>query len=89
LRKTDFRTGFYDGVFDKIDERMDLPVVRKHYTFNLSSKNNINPVLKLINNETWLGEIAIKNAKVYVFSSSLDESFTNFCKHAFICSNYL
>lgn len=82
VEKTDFRTGFYDGVFDKIDERMDLPVVRKHYTFNLSSKNNINSVLKLINNETWLGEIAIKNAKVYVFSSSLDESFTNFCKHA-------
>ncbi len=82
VEKTDFKTGFYEGVFDKIDERMDLPVVRKHYTFNLSSKNNITPVLKLINGETWVGEASIQNAKVYVFSSSLDESFTNFCKHA-------
>ena len=82
VEKTDFKTGFYEGVFDKIDERIDLPIVKKHYTFNLSSKNNINPVLKLINNETWIGEVAIKNAKVYVFASALDESFTNFCKHA-------
>lgn len=82
VEKTDFKTGFYEGVFDKIDERMDLPVVRKHFLFSLGTKNNINPVLKLINNETWLGEANIKNAKVYIFSSSLDESFTNFCKHA-------
>jgi len=82
VEKTDFKTGFYEGVFDKIDERMDLPVVRKHYTFNLSSKNNIKPVLKLNNSETWLGELPYKNARIYIFSSALDESFTNFCKHA-------
>ncbi len=82
VEKTDFKTGFYEGVFDKIDERMDLPVVRKHYTFNLGSKNNIKPVLKLNNSETWLGELPYKNARIYVFSSALDESFTNFCKHA-------
>lgn len=82
VEKTDFKTGFYEGVFDKIDERMDLPVVRKHYTSAVTTRNSITPVLKLINNETWLGESGIKNAKVFVFSSSLDESFTNFCKHA-------
>jgi hypothetical protein len=82
VEKTDFKTGFYEGVFDKIDERMDLPVVRKHYTSAISSKNNITPVLKLINNETWIGELSIKNSKVFVFNSSLDESYTNFCKHA-------
>lgn len=82
VEKTDFKTGFYEGVFDKIDERMDLPVVRKHYTFNLSSKNNIKSVLKLNNSETWLGELPYKNARIYIFSSALDESFTNFCKHA-------
>jgi hypothetical protein len=82
VEKTDFKTGFYEGVFDKIDERIDLPVVRKHYTSTLTTKNNITPVLKLINNEIWLGELSVKNSKVFVFNSSLDESFTNFCKHA-------
>ncbi len=82
VEKTDFKTGFYEGVFDKIDERIDLPIVRKHYTSTLSSKNNITPVLKLTNGEIWISEIPIKNAKVFIFSSALDESFTNFCKHA-------
>ncbi|HWY12196.1 MAG TPA: BatA domain-containing protein, partial [Bacteroidia bacterium] len=82
VEKTDFKTGFYEGVFDKIDERIDLPIVRKHYTLNMSSKNNMNPVLKLINSETWIGELPIKNSKIYIFASALDESFTNFCKHA-------
>src|SRR4051812_33869900 len=40
------------------------------------------PVLKLINAETWLSELSIRNSKIFVFNSSLDESYTNFCKHA-------
>ena len=31
IEKTDFKTGFYEGVFDKLDERMDLPLIRKRY----------------------------------------------------------
>lgn len=82
VEKTDFKTGFYEGVFDKIDERMDLPVIRKHYTYTVGAKNNINPVMKLVNGETWMGELPFKNARVYTFSGALDENFTNFCRHA-------
>ncbi|MGZ3931803.1 MAG: BatA domain-containing protein, partial [Bacteroidia bacterium] len=56
LEKTDFKQGFYEGVFDKIDERMDLPVVLKHYPFNAGTRTAMVPVLKLQNGETWLGE---------------------------------
>ncbi len=82
LEKTNFKTGFYEGVFEKIDERMDLPLVRKHYTNQQSTKSNIVPILKLLNGETWLGELETGNSRIYCFSSSLDLSVTNFCKHA-------
>lgn len=82
LEKTDFKQGFYEGVFDKVDERMDLPQIQKHFVFNLSSRSNFVPVLKLQNGETWLGELPIKNSKLFVFASSFDLNSTNFCKHA-------
>lgn len=82
LEATDFKSGFYEGVFDKPEERMDLPQIRKRYITNLTTRSNLKPVLKLINGETWLGEITYNDASIYLFTGSLDESFTNFCKHA-------
>ena len=82
LEKTDFKQGFYEGVFDKIDERIDLPQIQKHFIFNLNTRSNFVPVLKLQNGETWLGELPLKSAKVYVFASSFNINAANFCKHA-------
>lgn len=82
VEKTDFKTGFYEGVFDKIDERIDLPVIKKRYMTNLSSRSNLKPILKLMNGETWLGELDNNTSKLYVFSGPLDVASSNFCKHA-------
>lgn len=82
LEKTDFKQGFYEGVFDKMDERIDLPQIQMRFSFNLSSRSNFIPVLKLQNGETWMGELSLKNAKLYVFAGSLNPNSTNFCKHA-------
>ncbi len=82
LEKTDFKQGFYEGVFDKIDERIDLPTIQKHYAFALTSQSNLTSILKLQNGQIWLGEMPYKNARIYIFSGALDPNFTNFCKHA-------
>lgn len=82
IEKTDFKTGFYEGVFDKIDERIDLPVIKKRFITNLSSRSNLKPILKLMNGETWLGELDYNGSKLYLFSGPLDVASSNFCKHA-------
>ena len=82
VEKTDFKTGFYEGVFDKIDERIDLPIIKKRYITNLSSRSNLRPILKLMNGEIWLGELNYNGAKIYLFTGPLDVSSSNFCKHA-------
>lgn len=82
VEKTDFKTGFYEGVFDKIDERIDLPVIKKRFLTNLSSRSNLKPILKLMNGETWLGELDYNSSKLYLFSGPLDVASSNFCKHA-------
>lgn len=82
LEKTDFKAGFYEGVFEKIDERIDLPVIKKRFITNLSTRSNLKPILKLMNGEIWLGEMDFNSAKLYVFSGPLDVASSNFCKHA-------
>lgn len=82
LEKTDFKAGFYEGVFEKIDERIDLPVIKKRFITNLSTRSNLKPILKLMNGEVWLGEMDFNSAKLYVFSGPLDVASSNFCKHA-------
>lgn len=82
IEKTNFKSGFYEGVFEKVDERMDLPLVKKRYLSQNVSRSNITPILKLLNGETWLGEFTNSASKIYLFNSSLNLSFTNFCKHA-------
>lgn len=82
VEKSDFKAGFYEGVFEKLEDRIDLPQVRKRFISNLSSRNNLKPILKLMNGEIWLGEIQFNSSRVYVFNSPLNEDFTNFCKHA-------
>lgn len=82
LEKTDLKQGFYEGVFDKMDERMDLPVILKHYPLSATTRSNLVPVLKLQNGETWLGEATRGHSRVYLFAGALSPSFTNFCRHA-------
>ena len=82
IEKTDFKTGFYEGVFEKIEERIDLPLVKKRFIMPLSNYHRLQPILKLLNGETWLGELKLSNSTVYVFSGPLNISCTNFLKHA-------
>jgi hypothetical protein len=80
--KINTAASFYAGVFEKIEERINLPLVNKHFSFAKTSLSDFEPILSLQNNETLLGRKALNNAQVYLFSAPLTESSTNFNKHA-------
>jgi len=80
--KIELNSEFYRSVFEKLDERLNLPLVNKHYPFNKNKFNDFEPLLLLQNGDAFFGRQRSENCFVYLFSSPLNESSTNFTKHA-------
>ncbi len=69
---------FFEGVFEELDRRMDLPnVVPKWKTGGWDRA-----ILKLKNEDAFLAYSERKNGRIYLFSSPLVEGFGNFVKHS-------
>ena len=75
-------TKFYDGVFEKMEDRLNLPLVNKHYSLVKSSHSVLEPILSLQNGDLFFGRSRMNNALLYVFTAPLTDGFTNFHKHA-------
>ncbi len=77
-----FEQGLYEGVFDKIDQRMDLPKVFEHFEFTKTTNNNSQGLVLLQNGQFLISLNTLGNGKVYVFSIPSDETSSNLLKHA-------
>jgi len=75
-------SGFYSGVFEKLEERLNLPIVNKHYRLNTNNNPDFESLLTLQNKDVLFGTTTFNNAKLYLFSAPLNERSTNFNKHA-------
>lgn len=81
IDKIDVSSKFYSGVFEKIEDRINLPIIQKHFRLLKSNKNDYETILKLQNNDELLGCTQINNAVFFMFSAPLSESCGNFSKH--------
>ncbi len=72
----------FTGVFEKIAENMDLPVVKSHYTFNPKTFSADEYIMKMVNGESFLVSQKAGKGKVYLSSVALNSEFSNFAKHA-------
>jgi hypothetical protein len=77
-----FEQGLYEGVFDKVDQRMDLPKVFEHFEFTKTTNNNSQGLVLLQNGQFLISLNTLGNGKVYVFSIPSDETSSNLLKHA-------
>lgn len=77
-----FEQGLYEGVFDKVDQRMDLPKVFEHFEFTKITNNNSQGLVLLQNGQFLISLNTLGNGKVYVFSIPSDETSSNLLKHA-------
>ena len=79
--KIEMANGFYDNVFEKMEDRINLPLVTKHFQL---SKNRVDfeTVLSLQNGDDFFGFAKLNNASLYLFSAPLNEKTGNFTKHA-------
>jgi hypothetical protein len=77
-----FEQGLYEGVFDKIDQRMDLPKVFEHFEFSKSTNSNSQALVVLQNGQFLISLNPFGNGKIYLFSIPSDETASNLLKHA-------
>ena len=77
-----FEQGLYEGVFDKIDQRMDLPKVFEHFEFTKTTNSNSQNIVLLQNGQFLISLNSTGNGKVYLFSIPSDETSSNLLKHA-------
>lgn len=86
--KIENASGFYTGVFEKMEDRLNLPLVNAHYKLLSGSRSDITPILTLQNNDLLLGSARLNNAVVYLFSAPLNARSTNFNKHALFVPSF-
>ena len=77
-----FEQGLYEGVFEKTDQRMDLPKVYEHVTFNQSTRSSAQNIIMLQNGNPFLARYTLGTGSIYLFSVASDEASSNFIKHA-------
>ena len=77
-----FENGLYEGVFDKIDQRMDLPKVFESFEFTKATNNNSQTIVQLQNGQFLVSLSNLGSGKVYLFAIPSDETSSNLLKHA-------
>ena len=77
-----FEQGLYEGVFDKIDQRMDLPKVFEHFEFTKTTNSNAQNSVVLQNGHFLISLNPLGSGKIYLFSIPSDETSSNLLKHA-------
>ncbi len=80
--KIEMASRFYAGVFEKVSDRLNLPLVTNHFKLAKTNKMDFETILVLQNPDPLFGVSKKNNANVYLFSAPLTESCTNFSKHA-------
>lgn len=80
--KIEVNAEFFKSVFEKVDDKLLMPMVFKHAVFAKNKYTAYETLLTLQNGEPFFGRSKANNALVYLFASSINESATNFPKHA-------
>ncbi|MFH1160335.1 MAG: BatA and WFA domain-containing protein [bacterium] len=78
----------YNDVFEltasgrvELPENADLPLVLRHFTLQQKSASRLEPLLRLQNGDLYLATVPFEKGRIYLLTSPLDRTFTNFPTH--------
>lgn len=72
----------FRDVFERIPENMNLPHVKKHYTFTRATATKEEPILTLKDGNSFLSRYSYQNGSLYICASPLDKDFSDLPVHA-------
>lgn len=79
----------YKSVFEDEPKNIDLPKVFTHYPLTKNAKSRSEQLMSLQNGDDFLAVFTKDNGKVYFYSVSLNESFSNLGSHSIFVATML
>lgn len=81
IKNVNYQDIFFKTVFEKKPSDLNLPAIKKVYGINVSGNSMFLPLIELNNGKPLLVKSS-SDKNVYLFSSSLDQSFSSFTSNA-------
>jgi hypothetical protein len=78
----DLSSGFFEGVFEKMEARVSLPQVNTHFSLGRRPGAALDRIMTLANGKDLLVSAPFQNATVFLFTSPLLGEHSNFSRHA-------
>lgn len=72
----------FNGVFESVPQKIDLPVVKKYLSYASQSNTNKQSLLSLPGRESFLSEYRFGKGRVYLSAVPLTDSASNFARHS-------
>lgn len=76
------QSALFKNVFTEWEDRIDLPSTSKHFIAESSSRSASENLMTLANGQPFLKSYKKGNGTAYVLASALNDSWTNFHRHA-------
>jgi hypothetical protein len=82
VNKISYRHKVFDGVFEKEEEKINLPIVSSHYKISRKNNTNRQNILTLEMGDDFISHYTYFAGDIYLFSSALNDASSNLGKHA-------
>ena len=77
-----FRHKVFEGVFEKEEEKINLPIVSNHYKISAKNSSNRQSILSLEMGDDFISHFTFVGGDIYLFASPLNSASSNLGKHA-------
>ncbi len=72
----------FKGVFEKIPQKLDLPVAKKHLRYSNRNNTTRQSILEFPGRETFFSEYRMGRGKIYLSAVPLNAETSNFARHS-------
>lgn len=72
----------FKNVFEKIPDNINLPQVKKHYTFSSSTSGNEEVLIRMKNGESLMSRFPLGKGSIYIAAVPLDKDYSELPVHA-------
>ena len=81
VSRIDFEHPLFNEAFRKVDPKMDLPKVFKHFVFESQTRTSDEKILETIEGHSFLHDVKYAKGNLYVSAVPLDNESSNFTSH--------
>lgn len=89
LNLPDYKNPFFEGVFEREEERIRLPQNTSYYIHQQTIGSSQTNIYTFQNGNFFLQKRKLNNANLFLFSSSLNGKQSNFSKHALFVPTFI